>query len=527
MQRDFSKLDDQSFDVLVCGGGIYGAWTAYDAALRGLKVAIVDRGDWACATSSASSKLIHGGLRYLESLNFKLVKKSLLERQMLMKAAPHRVWPLRFGIPVYAHGRLDRIRLWLGLTLYDLLAGMRSHSEMHRHFSQAEFAGHFPYLESSSLLGGFTYLDAQTDDARFVLELIDGALAAGAACLNYCEVTGFFEEKGRICGAYLLDKISGRAGRVHARQVVNTTGQWLAATQQGQESCRLTKGVHLILPKVLNNEALLLTAKQDGRVFFMIPWYGLTLLGTTDTDYRGDIEQIEVEKNDIRYLLNEANRVLKTVNWTESDIIGQYAGLRVLKQSTESAPSSVSRDWELETADNGLLISIGGKFTSAREDTAQIVDKICENLKLDAPSQTYGRSFPWLPEMDFKKWSESAKNEATKLGIDEESADWLIRRHGKRVAKIFSLIDNNPGSARRIFSHLPFIIADLVFSARHEMAVHLEDLLRRRMPLLVLMRMTHAEIFHLAEIAAQELNWSGKTINEEVEFCYQKWQLGK
>jgi glycerol-3-phosphate dehydrogenase len=523
MKRDFSKLDDQSFDVLVCGGGIYGAWTAYDAALRGLKVAIVDQGDWACATSSASSKLIHGGLRYLESLNFKLVRKSLLERQMLMKVAPHRIWPLRFGIPVYSHGRLDRIRLKLGLTLYDLLAGMNLYGETHRHFSKAEFAGHFPYLDSSSLLSGFTYLDAQTDDARFVLELIDGALTAGAVCLNYCEVTGFFEQQGRICGAHLLDKVSGRVGRVHARQIVNATGQWLAATQQGQESCRLTKGVHLILPKVLADEALLLTAKEDGRVFFMIPWYGLTLLGTTDSDYRGDIEQIEVEKNDIRYLLNEANRVLKSVNWSESDIIGQYAGLRVLKQSPASAPSSVSRDWELKIADNGLLISIGGKFTSAREDAAQIVDKICENLKLNAPCQTFGRSFPWLPEMDFKKWSESAKTEATKLGIDEKSADWLIRRHGKRVAKIFGLIENNPAGIKRIFSDLPFIVADLVFSAHYEMAVHLEDLLRRRMPLLVLARMTQAEILHLAKIVARELNWSEETVKEEAAICCQKW----
>jgi len=523
MQRDFSKLDDQSFDVLVCGGGIYGAWTAYDAALRGLKVAIVDQGDWACATSSASSKLIHGGLRYLESLNIKLVRKSLLERQMLLKAAPHRVWPLRFGIPVYANGRLDRIRLWLGLTLYDLLAGIGLWGESHRQFNKTEFVKHFPCLDSSSLLCGFTYLDAQTDDARFVLELIDGAQAAGAVCLNYCEVTGFIEQQDQVCGAHLLDKASGRAGRVHARRIVNTTGQWLAATEQGQDSCRLTKGVHLILPNVLNDEALLLTAEQDGRVFFMIPWYGLTLLGTTDTDYRGDIEHITVEKDDIRYLLTEANRVLKSVNWSESDIIGQYAGLRVLKQSEKSSPSSISRDWELKIADNGLLFSIGGKFTSAREDAAHIVDKICEILKWDAPCQTFGRPFPWLPETEFSEWAESAKGEAIMLGIDEESADWLIRRHGRQVAKIFSMIENNPAGAKRIFSGLPFIVADLVFSARYEMIVHLEDLLRRRMPLLILARMTQAEILHLAENVARELNWSEKTVKEEVEFCCQKW----
>ncbi len=524
MNRDFSKLDDQSFDVLVCGGGIYGAWTAYDAALRGLKVAIVDRGDWACATSSASSKLIHGGLRYLESLDIRLVKKSLRERQMLMKAAPHRVWPLRFGIPVFNNGRLGGIRLKLGLMLYDLLADILLTSEKHCHFSRPEFAEHFPRLDSSFLLSGFTYLDAQTDDARFVLELIDGALTAGAVCLNYCEVTSTIESQGQITGANVVDKVSGRAGRVYARQVVTTTGQWAAATELGQAWCRLTKGIHLILPNVLRNEALLLTAKEDGRVFFMIPWYGLTLLGTTDTNYNGDLEQVKVEKEDIDYLLQEANRVLNSVNWTESDIIGQYAGLRVLKNISTSSPSAVSRDWESKVADNGLLVSIGGKFTSAREDAARIVDAICEKLKIDESCKTFGRPFPWLPDTDFQKWSALIVAQATKLGIDKESAYWLIRRHGSRVENIFLLIENNPGWAKRIISSLPFIVADLVFSADNEMAVHLEDLLRRRMPLLLLAKMTQAEIIHLAEIVAGVLNWNDKTLKEEVEFCWQKWQ---
>ena len=193
MKRDFSKLKlmDQPFDVLICGGGIYGAWTAYDAALRGLKVALVEQGDWACGTSSASSKLIHGGLRYLESLDFKLVKKALRERQMLLKAAPHRVWPLRFGIPVFTDSRLTSLRLKIGLTLYDYLAGTLTGSQAHRYFSRRVFAERFPCLNPASLKNGYTYLDAQTDDARFTLELIDGALSAGAVCVNYCQVNEF------------------------------------------------------------------------------------------------------------------------------------------------------------------------------------------------------------------------------------------------------------------------------------------------------------------------------------------------
>ncbi|WP_394752245.1 FAD-dependent oxidoreductase [Crenothrix sp.] len=525
MNRDFSKLNNQSFDVLICGGGIYGAWTAYDAALRGLKVAIVDRGDWACATSSASSKLIHGGLRYLETLDFKLVKKALRERQMLMKSAPHRVWPLRFGVPVYANSRLGALRLKAGLVLYDLLASVTGSSEAHRYFNRPEFTRHFPYLNDVALKSGFTYLDAQTDDARFVLELIDGALALGAVALNYCEVTGFIEKEGQLCGAHVFDKIGARAGDIYARQIVNTTGQWLAATLQGQAWCRLTKGVHLILPNVLANEALLLTAQQDGRVFFMIPWYGVTLLGTTDTHYSGDIEQVKVDKDDIDYLLDEANRLLKSVHWTEADIIGQYAGLRVLKQSSALTPSAASRDWELKIAPNSLLNSIGGKITSAREDAAHIVDALCKNLKLQAPCKTFGLSFPWLPDADFQTWSQSVSAQAKKLAIDDDSIHWLIRRHAKRVVVIFQLIETNPDWARRIVPDLPFIYADLVFCARYEMVVHLEDLLRRRMPLLILAKLTHAKIMHLAEIVAAQLNWDQGICKQEADLCCQKWRL--
>lgn len=523
MTRSFSKLADHHFDLLVCGGGVYGAWSAYDAALRGLKVAIVDQGDWAGATSSASSKLIHGGLRYLETLDFKLVKKALRERQMLIDSAPHRVWPLRFGIPVFSDSRLNSFLLKIGLTLYDLLAGTIATEAAHRNFERHEFAKRFPILDASLLKSGFTYADAQTDDARFVLELIDGALSAGAVCVNYCQVTGFIESRDGICGAYLYDLIDGANGKVYVRQIVNTIGQWIAAPPSGSDQCRLTKGVHLVLPNVLADEALLLTAKSDGRVFFMIPWYGLTLLGTTDTLYEGDIERVAVEADDVQYLLTEANNFLHSTTWTEQDIIGRYAGLRVLKQNATESPSDVSRDWKLRREENGILTSIGGKFTSAREDAARIVDKVCENLAIGESCRTYGHPFPWLPETDFQEWSEAVLAEAGRLTVDDESAQWLIRRHGKRTPEILLIIEEKPQLANRITPTLPFIYADLVFCARHEMVVHLEDLLRRRMPLLILSKMSRTELFRLAEIVAATLAWDTRTLSEEVEACSQKW----
>lgn len=518
MKRDFSSLCDRQFDLLVCGGGIYGAWTAYDAALRGLSVAIVEQSDWAGATSSASSKLIHGGLRYLESFDFKLVKKALTERRMLLENAPHRVWPLRFGVPVYADSRIGTIQLKAGLSLYDFLAGGTAPDMTHRHFGSHDFAGRFPALAAAGLKGGFTYADAQTDDARLVLELIDGAMSTGAACVNYCKLTGLLEKNGRACGATIQDQLGNTHGKILARQIVNATGQWTTATKEGGKWCRLTKGIHLIMPAALGDEALLLTARSDGRVFFMIPWYGLTLLGTTDTDYSGDTGHVRVEAADVAYLLAAANHYLKTP-WKEEDIIGSYAGLRVLKQHDSSSPSAVSRDWELKTANNGVHYSIGGKITSAREDAACIVDAICAQLGLKIPCQTRGKLFPWAPQENYAAWSIAAIAQANRLGIDPASARWLIRRHGKRVNEIFRSIETDPSLAERIMPMLPFIHADLLWSARNEMVVHLDDLLRRRMPLLILSRLDESTLRRLAATVAVALEWDEAATNREIEAC--------
>jgi glycerol-3-phosphate dehydrogenase len=521
MHRDFSEIKNQHFDVLICGGGIYGAWTAYDAALRGLKVAIVDLGDWGCATSSASSKLIHGGLRYLESLDFKLVRKSLAERQMLLKIAPHRVWPLHFGVPVYKDSRLGSFRLNIGLSFYDFLAGSVTKDQRYRRYKRTDFTERFPCLDSTGLKAGYTYLDAQTDDARFVLELIDGAQTIGAVCLNYCKVTRFIENNGHLSSAEIQDQVTGETAKVHAAQFVNATGQWSAGLQNEHHGSRLSKGIHLILPKILDAEALLLIAKTDGRVFFIMPWYELTLLGTTDTNYDGDINHVTIEAEEVNYLLSEANRVIKTVNWTERDIIGSYAGLRVLKQSTDASPSSISRDWELEHSKNGLLSSIGGKFTSARQDAACIVDLLCRNLGLNEPCKTFGHPFPWLPAGDYQQWADRTQKQAKDLGIDTGSAHWLIRRHGNRVSCVFDLIKQDAELAKRITPALPFINADLVFCAQHEMIVHLEDLLRRRLPLLILSKMTLAELQRLAGIAAKSLDWNNNILTRELDLCMQ------
>ena len=531
MKRDFAALAERQFDLLVCGGGIYGAWTAYDAALRGLSVAIVEQGDWASGTSSASSKLIHGGLRYLETYDFKLVRKALAERQMLLAVAPHRVWPLRFGVPIYRDSRIGTLQLKAGLTLYDFLAAwpgknMASAEIAHRHFSRNAFSARFPALDSEGLKGGFTYGDAQTDDARLVLELIAGAMAAGAVCVNYCKLTGLIETGGKVSGATVQDQLEHTSTQLHAKQIVYTTGQWMAASEQGRGGCRLTKGIHLVMAGTWTNgtpaeEALLLTAKSDGRVFFIIPWYGMTLLGTTDTDYQGNVDQITVADKDVAYLLDAANHYLKTA-WTEKDVVGRYAGVRVMKQSDQASPSSVSRDWELKTAGNGVHYSIGGKLTSAREDAACIVNTVCAQVGINTPCATKNRAFPWAPEKNYSVWSAAIHAEAIQLGIDQESAKWLIRRHGKRVEQVLRGVEDNPRLAKRIALALPFIYADLLFCARNEMAAHLHDLLRRRMPLLILAQLDEGALRHLAETVAAVMGWDAVAINREVAACRQQ-----
>ncbi|MEQ1813765.1 MAG: glycerol-3-phosphate dehydrogenase/oxidase [Candidatus Nitrotoga sp.] len=529
MKRDFHSLINRKFDLLVCGGGIYGAWVAYDAALRGLRVAIVEQSDWANATSSASSKLIHGGLRYLESFDFKLVKKALAERDMLLIVAPHRVWPLHFGVPVYANGRIGSLQLKAGLMIYDFLATRLNQDLKHHYLKREDFCVRFPFLKHSNLNSGFIYADAQTDDARLVLELIDGATQAGAVCVNYCKLTKLIETEGRAIGATVQDQLSTQTVDIHARQIVYATGQW----QAGECGSRLTKGVHLVLPATGVNDALLLTAQSDGRVFFIIPWYGMTLVGTTDSDYRGDIERVAVEEADVNYLLAAVNGFLRTA-WTRTDIVNSYAGLRVLKGSgnapgKQGAPSSISRDWELRTAANGVHYSVGGKITSAREDAASIVNNICAQLGKVQACATLGKRFPWAPAGHSApgesiqdeaardhEWIRMSSLQAVRLGVDQESSLWLVRRHGQRVTRIFEMLKDDPQLARRIVSGVPLIAADLLFCAGHEMVLHLPDLLRRRLPLLILAKLTEQDIQTIAQTVAPIMMWDKQTINQEV-----------
>ena len=530
MLRDINALKSEAFDVLVIGGGIYGSWMAYQAAIAGLKVAVVDKSDWGSATSSASSKLLHGGLRYLERFELGLVRKSLRERRELNHILPHHVRPLRFLLPVYRHSRVGRFRLKLGLWLYDRLAGKNQPVGPHQQFTATAMTDLEPALLADDLLGGFSYGDCGTDDARMVLEIVDSAISAGAAACSYVKAERLLLANRRVVGAHLKDLETGSAFDVRASIVVNAAGPWIeqqldtipdSTTVHGRTGhdtarlTRLTRGVHLVMPALQSGQAVLLTAKADGRVFFLIPWYGRTLLGTTDTDFHGDPGTVKVEDDDVDYLLSAANDYLRTP-WTTEDIHAAFAGLRTLQADPGRTASSVSREWCFEESCPGLMTSVGGKLTSARVDAIEAVNTILKSLHRSPLHDSSPPRMAWCPESPFPRWLDQMCDDATAVGIDRDTAATCARRYGAKMSDIIALVKATPGLSQRIVSDLPFCRAEIIHAVNHEMARTMLDVLRRRIPLLVLTRLQRNTIQDVCDLVADILNWDGDRRDREI-----------
>ncbi len=485
--RDPDALRGGPFDVLVIGGGIYGAWTAYDAASRGLSVALVEKTDWGAGTSSASSKLIHGGLRYIENYEFGLVRHSLKERRTLFRIAPHLVRPLNFVLPMWKSARVGPLMISAGLTLYDLLAVGNQPVPPHRHFRRRELLARYPYIDPEALVSGFRYGDCQEDDARLTLVVAAAAQAHGAVCVNRMTAERVLDEDGRVCGALVHDALSGDRFEVRARVVVNGTGPW-AGELVGAAAPRvkLIKGSHLVLPAIPDcKEAFLLTA-ADGRVFFVIPWYGHTLVGTTEEEVQ-HASEAQPSDAETRYLLDNVHRCLPGLGWTEADVIGKFAGVRMLQNAETSSLSALTREFEVVHPRPGLLMHVGGKYTTARSDSIEIVDAIYRELGQKAPrSVTHQRPLPGAPTTSFEAWQPQAMASLQAAGVDEDAARWLCLRHGTGIDTVLSLIARDAALAQRIHPAAPFIAAEAVHAVRNEMATSIEDVSRRRMPLSLL-----------------------------------------
>ncbi|MBL6751395.1 MAG: glycerol-3-phosphate dehydrogenase/oxidase [Nevskia sp.] len=511
--RNLAGLRGQRFDLLVVGGGIYGAWTAYDAALRGLSVALVERSDWAAGTSSASSKLIHGGLRYLEHFEFGLVRHALAERRTLSDIAPHLVRPLDFVVPVWSGARVSRLQLLAGLALYDLMASGRQPVARFRSLSRAACLTHYPELRAAGLRGGFRYGDCQEDDARMTLFVVAAAQGAGAVCANRLEVAAVPELPGEV---QLRDTETGAPLALHAQCVVDACGPW-AGRLAGAAAppVKRVRGVHLVLPPILRegrrgHEAFLLTAPQDGRVFFVIPWYGRSLLGTTEAAVDAP-EAGAVTAAERRYLLEAARAWLPGPGWTDADVIGQFAGTRALQDERAANLSAVTREFTLAEPRPRLLCALGGKFTTARCDAAGVVDRVL--AALGRPPQraaTHRRALPGAPvatagPCGFERWHAQSRQALERLGVDTEAACWLGLRHGTRIACVQDLLRENPAWSARLHPEAPFLVAEAVLAIREEMARSSDDVLRRRMPLDLLVRQAapqHAQVESLLAGAA-------------------------
>jgi glycerol-3-phosphate dehydrogenase len=484
MRRLVDALVDGTFDLLILGGGITGAGVALDAARRGLRVALIDRGDFASGTSSASSKLVHGGLRYLEHGEFRLVYEALHERRRLLDNAPHLVAPLRFVLPFYQHARVRPWKWRIGLLLYDLLAGRRN---LHRSRSLTvpRLRREFPGLGPTDLVGGAEYWDALMDDARLGVEVVRTSAEHGAVVANYVEAVAFERAGGRIEAVRAVDHIGGRELRIRARQVLNATGPWSDAVRRlagDTDVARLqpTKGVHLIAPDRGLSAAFLLLHPDDGRVFFVIPWYGKTLLGTTDTEWDRPPEALSVTPQDIAYLKRGFNAHFSPP-LEDRDVLGHFAGLRPLLASRPGAPSARSREFQVFASPSGLLTVAGGKYTTYRHMAEVITDEVLRRLGLRRRCATQTLRLDGAPR---QAWAEflpaTAQTLASRYGLPVESARHLVQRYGRRAHDVAGYLQRDAALARRLVPDEPDLLVELVYQREEEMALCPADHLLRR-----------------------------------------------
>ena len=492
-----AALEAEPFDVVVVGGGITGAGVALDAASRGYSVALVERSDYASGTSSRSSKLVHGGLRYLQSFDLGLVREALLERALLVRLAPHLVRPLPLLVVAFEGKRPDRM-VGVGLNMYDVMASERLRRrpdrrlrfglgpgeddwspDRHRIVSAEEVVQHLPALAGRSPTSGYLFYDCQTDDARLTLTVLGEAERFGAVCANRCEVRELIEEGGRAAGVRCVDVASGRPLEVRADNVVNATGVW--ADRLRPEEIRAEAEVPRIRPSrgthvIVSSEAVPLRSGAivpagEGRTIFALPWLGRTLLGTTDRDYSGPLDHVPPDPEDVDYLLEAANAFFGT-SLAPADVLGAYAGVRPLVSTGDTKRSvDISRKAELFETSSGLITITGGKLTTWRRMAKQVVDRLVERDGLEAPCRTeeIPLGLPIEP---------SALPEAP--GVDDESRRLLADRYGHAALEVLAVTTENPDLGRRIVPGLPDLLVEARFAAEREQALSVGDVLLRR-----------------------------------------------
>jgi glycerol-3-phosphate dehydrogenase len=446
---------------------------------------LLEADDFAAGTSSASSKLIHGGLRYLEHGHLGLVARSVRERSLLLRLAPHRVSPLRFMVPLYRSGRWNRILLKCGLSLYDSFAWSAGGSGgRHRRHELAELRSRFPGLRCDGLTGAYSYEDALTDDARLTLEAALGAEEQGAQVWNHTAVQALEP----CVEGYFLHGKTGSEGAVagwRARSVLNAAGPWMPAIEGShvrQDQLSMSVGAHLVLEELpLSNTAFLLHHPADGRVFFVIPWQGRTLVGTTDDLVSALPEDWRASPRESEYLVSGLRHYFPEV---ELRIRASFRGVRVLQRQIGQKASNLSREWLASELNPGYFVSVGGKLTTARVDAKDLVNRICRRLGKGRPASS-SAPFPWSPPPRADWWP-GVQAQLLALGVDQELSQALLRRHGSRVEELLARIAEDPRGGERLVADLPFCRAEIPQALEREKAATWLDLFLRRIPLLKL-----------------------------------------
>jgi len=526
-------MESRGVDVLVVGGGVVGTGCALDAASRGLEVGLVEARDYASGTSSRSSKLIHGGLRYLEMLDFGLVSEALQERGLLIqRLAPHLVRPVPFVYPL--HGRVwERLYAGAGVALYDtlgLLSGRSRGVPHHRHLTRRGARKIVPSLRKDALIGALQYYDAQVDDARHTMFIARTAASYGAHIASRVRVVEFVREGQRVSGAMVQDLESGRTLRIAAQQVVNATGVWTDDTQslageRGQFHVRASKGIHLVVPRdrIRSDSGLILRTEKS--VLFVIPWGRHWIIGTTDTDWELDKAHPAASSSDIDYLLEHVNAVLETP-LTRDDVEGVYAGLRPLLKGESDATSKLSREHAVAHTVPGLVVVAGGKYTTYRVMAKDAVDEAVHGLEqvLDRrvpPSCT--EDVPLLGAEGYGVLWNQRHLLAERSGLHEVRIEHLLGRYGSMMGELLELIAEDPSLGEPLSGTEDYLRAEVMYAASHEGARHLDDVLTRRTRISI-------ETFHrgtqscveAAGLMQKVLEWSPEQVDREIEHYQQR-----
>ncbi|MET4589043.1 glycerol-3-phosphate dehydrogenase/oxidase [Arthrobacter sp. 754] len=481
-----TALPGKELDILIVGGGIVGTGAALDAVTRGLSVGIVEASDWAAGTSSRSSKLIHGGLRYLEMLDFGLVKEALHERGLLLsELAPHLARPVPFLYPL-TKPFLERPYVGAGIALYDLLSISGGHSRgvpFHKHLSRRGTLRAAPSLKKDAFVGSIRYYDGQVDDAKYVANLVRTAAHYGAHAVNQMAVVSFLREGERVVGAKVVDHEDGSQFNVRAKQVINATGVWTDETQamvtdRGQLKVRASKGIHLVVPRDRFQSTVGLILRTEKSVLFVIPWGRHWIIGTTDTDWNLDKAHPAASSKDIDYILDHVNQVLKRP-LTREDVEGVYAGLRPLLAGENDSTAKLSREHIVAHPVPGLVVVAGGKWTTYRVMAKDAVDEATRTMDERVPPSCT-ETIPLLGASGFKAAWNRRNRTAEESGVHVARVEHLLNRYGSMTPEVLDIIARDPALAEPLPGADDYLQAEAVYAATHEGARHVSDVLTRR-----------------------------------------------